>query len=262
MNGDFSDITPLVLAFNEERNLAAALSRLRWAKEIVVVDSLSTDGTVSIAKAEPGVRVVSRSFDSHTNQWTAGVSECRTNWVLALDADYVLSAELVEELKAWRPETGIDAYFCRFRYCVGGHPLRGSLYPARAVLFRRDRCRYVQDGHTQRLEVTGRAGWLKHNILHDDRKTLSRWLTDQQRYAVLEARKLKSVASGPMAFPDRIRRAMVVAPVLVFVYLLLWKGLILDGKPGWIYVCQRTIAELILSLRLAQSTQDSCVQND
>jgi len=253
LTGNGPAITPLVLTFNEEPNLARTLAQLTWARESVVLDSSSTDNTLSIAAKCPNARVLSRRFDSHLNQWTAGVAECRTKWVLALDADYVLSPELVDELKTWTPEPGVDAYFCRFRYCVQGRPLRGSLYPPRAVLFRKDRCRYVQDGHTQLLEIEGRSGWLKHVIYHDDRKPMHRWLGDQDRYAKLEVAKLSAAGDGPLSWPDRIRRNVVVAPVVVFFYLLLWKGLILDGWPGWIYVCQRLIAELILSARLAES---------
>ena len=246
-------VTPLILTFNEDPNLARTLARLAWARETVVFDSFSTDETASIARANPSVRFVSRAFDSHLAQWTAAIAECRTDWVLALDADYVLSPELVKELRDWRPEPDIDAYFCRFRYCVQGYPLRGSLYPPRAVLFRKSRCHYFQDGHTQLLEVAGRTGWLDSVIYHDDRKPLGRWLSDQDRYARLEVEKLAGAEPGSLAWPDRVRRQVVAAPVLVFAYLLLRRGLILDGWPGCIYVCQRTIAELILSLRLAES---------
>lgn len=248
-----SDITPVVLTFNEAPNLGRTLARLTWAREVVVLDSLSTDETLSIARTYPNVRIAQRTFDTHVSQWNAGVGDCRTDWVLSLDADYVLSPELVEELKAWRPQPDVDAYFCRFRYCIEGQPLRGSLYPPRAVLFQPARCRYVQDGHTQRLHVPGKSGWLKHVILHDDRKPLSRWLASQGRYATLEAEKLLSTPSGVLRWRERVRRQMVLAPVLVFFATLLGKGMILDGWRGWFYVCQRTIAELILSLRLAEA---------
>ena len=248
-----SDITPLVLTFNEARNLARTLAQLVWAGEVVVLDSFSTDETLPIAQKFANVRVVKRTFDTHVLQWNAGVAECRTDWVLSLDADHVLSPELVEELKSWRPASDIDAYFCQFRYCIEGKPLRGSLYPPRAVLFRRSRCHYVQDGHTQLLHVSGKVGRLKHVILHDDRKTLGRWLADQDRYARMEAEKLSTTRSGALSWADRCRQQLVVAPPAVFLGTLLVKGVIFDGWRGWFYACQRAIAELILSLRLAEA---------
>lgn len=248
-----SDITPVVLTFDEAPNLKRTLARLSWAKEVVVLDSFSTDGTLAVAREFPNVRFVLRRFDTHVAQWASGIAECRTDWVLSLDADYVLSPELVEELKAWRPQPDVDAYFCRFQYCINGKPLRGSLYPPRAVLFQSARCRYVQDGHTQLLHVPGRVGWLQHVILHDDRKPLGRWLADQDRYARMEAEKLSSAAPQALSWPDRLRRHIVMAPPLVFLGTLLGKGLIFDGWRGWFYACQRTISELLLSLRLAQA---------
>jgi glycosyltransferase involved in cell wall biosynthesis len=246
-------ITALILTFNEAPNLARTLARLRWAREVVVFDSFSTDETPSAVRNISNGRLVQRPFDTHVAQWNAGIVECGTDWVLALDADYVLSPELVEELRAWRPEPGIDAYFCRFRYCIDGRPLRGSLYPPRAVLFHRGRCRYLQDGHTQLLQTPGNVAWLRHVIFHDDRKPISHWIAAQDRYARLELEKLQSTPVSALGLQDRVRRYIVLAPVLVFLYTLIWKCLILDGWRGWFYVCQRTVAELILSLRLTEA---------
>ena len=91
-------ITPLILTANEEPNLARVLAKLDWAKQIVVVDSLSTDATPALAQANPRVKFLPRPFDNHQDQWNYGVDACATDWVLTLDADYVLSDELVREL--------------------------------------------------------------------------------------------------------------------------------------------------------------------
>src|SRR5215216_552975 len=100
-------ITPLVLTYNEAPNIARALGALSWARDIVVVDSFSDDDTVAIAKSFPRVRVFQRAFDSHRNQWDFGLKETgiSTPWVLALDADYVVSDELIDELKKLQPDT-------------------------------------------------------------------------------------------------------------------------------------------------------------
>src|ERR1044072_1900909 len=99
-------ITPLILTYNEAPNIARVLQGLSWAKEIVVVDSFSDDETVKIATSFPNVRVVQRAFDNHRNQWEFGLKETgiSTPWVLALDADYVVSEELVAELDQLQPE--------------------------------------------------------------------------------------------------------------------------------------------------------------
>jgi glycosyltransferase involved in cell wall biosynthesis len=245
-------ITPLILTFNEAPNLRRALERLVWAKEIVIVDSFSTDDTLIIAREFPQVRIVQRKFDSFAGQCNFGLDEVRTEWVLSLDADYVLSPELVEEIHS--PPAAMDTagYTVGFRFCIHGRPLRASLYPPRTVLYRRDKARYHNDGHGHRVQVDGKVIMLSERIDHDDRKPLAHWLWAQDRYAILEAAKLTAAKPDELGLPDRIRKKIVLAPALIFFYTLLAKGLILDGWPGWYYVWQRTLAEMILSLRLTE----------
>lgn len=245
-------ITPLILTYNEAPNIRRTLERLEWAREIVVVDSGSTDETKSIAGEFVRVRLSHRVFDTHTAQWNFGLDQVKTGWVLTLDADYVLTKELIAELANWQPDETLSAAYARFRFCVQGHSLRGTLYPPRAVLFRINRCRYIQDGHTQQLKIDGRTDFLKNVIEHDDRKPLNRWLWAQDRYALLEVEKLLAADITELPFVDRIRRKIIFAPLLVFFYTLIVQRLILDGWPGWFYVWQRTLAEMILSLRLTE----------
>ena len=252
MSSFSAQVTPLVLTYNEAPNLQRMLERLDWATAIVVVDSFSTDETPVIAKKFPQVRMLQRKFDTHTAQWNFGIAQITTPWVLALDADYILPVAFAGELAALSPAEDLNAYFARFRYCILGHPLRCTLYPPRAVLFRKDRCQYVQDGHTQTLQVNGQTGWLDSVIDHDDRKPLSHWCWAQDRYATLEAEKLTTMPADELTLPDKLRRKMIVAPFVVFFYTLLVKGLIFDGWPGWFYVFQRTFAEIALSLKLLE----------
>ena len=173
-----------------------------------------------------------------------------TEWVLSLDADYILTDELRAEIERLAAEASVAAYFARFRYCIGGRPLRGSLLPPRAVLFRKSKCHYVQDGHTQTLAIDGPTKLLNGYLLHDDRKPLSRWLDSQRRYVQLEAGKLTRDSRQVHALPDRVRLQIWPAAPAAFVYSLFVKGCILDGWRGWYYVLQRTYAELLLSLEL------------
>ncbi|MEZ0389139.1 MAG: glycosyltransferase family 2 protein, partial [Verrucomicrobium sp.] len=138
----------------------------------------------------------------------------------------------------------------RFRYCIFGRPLRATLYPPRAVLFRKDSCIYRQDGHTQLLDIKGDTATLSGTIHHDDRKPLTRWIHSQDRYAKLEAEKLATPSASPVSPQDRLRKTMVLAPIVTLIYCLFYKGLILDGWRGWYYTLQRVLAEVILALHL------------
>lgn len=248
----FDRITPVILTWNEEANIGRTLAMLGWAREVVVVDSGSTDSTLAICKGYANVRVVSRDFDCHSNQWNAAVHDTgiTTDWVLALDADYVLTAELVDEIKALSPADTVNGYRMGFRYCVDGHQLSGTLYPPVVTLYRRALGRYIQDGHTQRLQIAGLVGQLQHKANHDDRKPLGRWLQSQVRYAELECALLLSRSWGQLRWPDRLRSLIVITPWLVPLYCLTlgqgWR----DGRPGLYYALQRGIAESVLSLIL------------
>ena len=147
-----STITGLILTYNEAPNIRRTLEKLAWLGRIIVVDSFSTDDTLRIARDFPQVTVLQRKFDDFANQCNFGLDQCQSDWVLSMDADYVLSDALVAELQEWKPQPDVNAWYARFAYCVFGRPLRGSLYPPRAILFRRDSCRKhnKQSAHTRR----------------------------------------------------------------------------------------------------------------
>jgi glycosyltransferase involved in cell wall biosynthesis len=247
-------ITPLVLTYNEGPNIGRTLARLNWARDVVIVDSFSEDDTLELAAAHPQARVFQRRFDSHQGQWTFGLRETgiSSEWVLALDADYLLTDELIEELKAMEPADETEGYRARFIYCVNGRPLRASAYPPVSVLYRRARAAYVQDGHTQRVVLAGEVKDLKSPILHDDRKPLGRWVQSQTRYMNLESEKIRGTPFGQLGVADRVRKLRVIAPFAMFFYCLILKGALFSGRAGVYYSLQRMFAELLLSLCLIE----------
>jgi glycosyltransferase involved in cell wall biosynthesis len=247
------EITPLILTFNEAPNLDRTLQQLTWAETIVVIDSFSTDETVEILHAYPQVKVIQRIFDTHTTQWNYGLQQVQSEWVLSLDADYIVTDRLIAEIASLSGDTQIDSYFIKFKFCVFGKPLRGTLLPPRQALFRRSQAIYIDDGHTQLLEVKGKSATLVNYIYHDDRKPLSRWLWAQDRYMVIEIKKLLETPFNELSWGDRIRRTKVLAPFIILVYCLVLRGGILDGWRGWYYAFQRVLAETLLGIRLIEA---------
>lgn len=247
-------ITPVILTYNEAPNIARTLGQLAWAGDIVVVDSFSTDGTIEIVRSAPNVRLFQRKFDTHANQWNfaAFETDVQTEWVLALDADYLVTAAAVSELALLDASNPVDGYSVNFRYCIGGRPLRGTLYPPVTALFRKSKGSFYQDGHTHRLKLDGPASWLNEPFLHDDRKPLSHWLQAQDRYMKLEAENIVSKPWCELSFADKVRTFPLVAPFAVFANCYLLRLGILDGEPGLYYALQRMLAEALLSLRLIE----------
>jgi glycosyltransferase involved in cell wall biosynthesis len=245
-------ITPIILTWNEASNIGRTLDPLQWARDIIVVDSLSDDETLDIVARTPQARVFKRRFVSLEDQWNFALRETgiETEWVLALDADYVLTPEALEEIGALRPSQHVAGYRAKFAYCVHGRALRGSAYPPVTVLYRHNLARYRQDGHAHRVLIDGQVSELRSPLLHDDRKPLGRWLRSQDDYMKLETRKLLMTHWSALGWADRIRRLIVPAPLVMFVYCLFVRGAILDGRAGLFYAFQRLLSELLLSLYL------------
>lgn len=243
-------ITPLILTRDEEANIGRTLAQLAWAREVVVVDSLSSDDTVKIARRFTNVRVIPRAFDSHERQWGFGVEQVSTPWVLTLDADYFVSEAFVAELASLQPPPDLAGYEATFVYAIHGRPLRAALYPPRAVLLRRGAFEFWQDGHTQRVRGRGRVERLRTPLIHDDRKDLRRFVERQRKYMRQEAAKLRATPWRSLPTHGRIRKLRVIAPLATLFYTLIAKRAVLDGRAGWRYAFERFLAEGMLSLEL------------
>jgi len=243
----------LILTKNEEPNLKRVLDKLTWLEKVVILDSFSTDATLEIAAAFPNVTLVQRPFDTHGKQWNFGLSLLDSEWVLSLDADYVLPDDFIAETEQY-VKGGNDkaAYETNFKFLVFGKPLLKDNTTPRPVLFKKALCSYFDDGHTQRLQIGGGTGMYKAVILHDDRKSFSRWLSNQDGYAIKECNKLITSAGEGLPLSSKIRKTKILAPFIVFFYSLFIKGLIFNGWRGWHYTLQRTMVEMILALRLIE----------
>ncbi|MCT0225925.1 glycosyltransferase family 2 protein [Synechococcus sp. CS-1328] len=258
MPDPLDQITPLILTFNEEANIGRTLEGLRWAQRIVVVDSGSTDATLTILADFPQVEVVTRAFDSFARQANFGLGLINTPWCLSLDADHGITAafriELAHLIADVEPE--VDAVRTPFRYLVYGRPLRSSLLPPRINLMRPASGTYVDDGHAHRFVPQGHVIALHEPVLHDDRKPLDRWLDSQRRYLHLEVQKLLSTPQQQLSRADRLRKRHLIAPFAVLLLCLVWHRGLLDGWRGWFYAFQRTYVELLFSLILWEARQD------
>jgi glycosyltransferase involved in cell wall biosynthesis len=245
-------ITPVLLTHNEEQNIGRTLARLRWAKDIVVVDSGSTDGTLAILTAFPNVRVFKRRFDTHAKQWCYAVEETKiaTDWILRLDADYQVSDALVSELAKLDPNAVVSAYRIRFDYAIFSRKLLSSLYPANTILLRKGKFSVRDKGHTEAWDVKGPIATLSGPVVHDDWKPTGQWLAGQARYMQRELERLH-VGRGGLVRWLRLRPPLM--PIVTFMYCLFGKGLILSGRAGIFYALQRMVAEAVLSLLVLEA---------
>jgi glycosyltransferase involved in cell wall biosynthesis len=248
-------LTALILTHNEEANIGRTLDHLGWVDSILVIDSGSSDATLSILAAQPLVRVLHRPFDSFADQCNFGLEQISTPWVLSLDADYLIPPSLAAEIQRVirnPATTGVAGFAIPFRYCIAGRPLRSGMLPPRVSLYRRGAGRYRNDGHGHRIVLSGPVHRLRQPIFHDDRKPLQRWLASQRNYLAIEADKLHSTPSRQLSLADRLRKHTPLSPFAALLFCLLWKGGLLEGWRGWVYAQQRMYAELLLNLMLQE----------
>ncbi len=245
-------LTAVILTWNEEENIARTLHHLTWLEKIIVVDSGSNDKTVELINSFRNTEVHVRKFDTHAQQWNYGLSLCDCEWILSLDADYILSYAFIEEIKQKLTQDHICAFNAGFEFVLFEKPLASNNTTPRPVLFKRCNCIYYDDGHTQRLRINGKTADLKNKILHDDRKPLSRWLLNQSAYSVKEATMLMIKPDAEMSFLEKLRKKRIYTPLMMFFFCLFRKRMILNGQRGWHYTLQRTIVEMLISLRLTE----------
>ena len=246
----------LIITKNEDPNILRVLQKLTWLEKVVVLDSFSTDSTLEILSAFPNVKVYQRAFDTFAGQCNYGLTLLDSEWILSLDADYVLTDEFIFETQQYLRlnDPGITAYCTRFKFLIYGRELISNNTTSRPVLFRRTECTYVDDGHAHRLIVNGIEKPYRSFILHDDRKSLSTWLSNQDKYSIREGEKLRS-AQNTNSVIIKIRRTKVFAPIIIFFYCLLVKGLIFNGWFGWYYTLQRTMVEMLFALRMIEKDE-------
>lgn len=253
-------LTVLIITHNEGANIGRTLDSLRWAPNILVIDSFSSDGTLAILNSHANTRIIQREFRDFADQCNFGLGEVQTPWVLSIDADYLFPPGS-ETAILQAIDQDDSAFQAEFDYCMYGQPVRGSILPPRTVLYRRAGAAYVNDGHGHRVQAVGAMETLPFRIRHDDRKPLSRWLQSQISYARQEADKISSCPRTGLGRNDRIRKGIVLAPPLVFVLVYMLRGGFLSGWRGLFYALQRFTAEVLLSLFLIDAKLKSAAQD-
>ena len=252
----------VVLTFNEEQNLPACLGSVAgWARELFIVDSGSTDSTVAIAR-QFGAEVATHRFESHSKQWKWALTDLpiRAPWILALDADQSLTAELKAEISRklieWADGAEPAGAYVNRRQIFRGRWIRhGGYYPKYLLkLFRRDRVSLDEsDLVDHHFAVSGSTVNLDGDLIEDNRNEaeISVWIRKHTGYAVLQAREEqarlaggKRPAGAVFGSPDARtqlrkqiwnRMPLYIRPFGYFFYRYFIRLGFLDGKEGFIF---------------------------
>ncbi len=229
-------LSVVVIARDEEDRLPRTIASVRFADEVVVVvDERSTDRTAEVARAA-GALVVVRRFDGFGPQKNAGVDAARGPWILSLDADEEVDAELAAAIPpalaaaARRSPPRPAAFRVAIRLEFLGRPLRhgrGTLsHPIR--LYHKEHARFCDAPVHEALRTSGRPGAVRGTVLHRSYRDLAHYLEKLDLYTTLaaEARARSGRRPSPL-LPLRIAAAVVDSAVL--------RLGVLDGAPGLVW---------------------------
>lgn len=219
-----------VITLNEEANLRDCLEGVRWAEEIVVVDALSTDRTVAIAR-EYTERVLQNPWPGHLQQKNFALDHTTHEWILSIDADERVLPALWAEIEGVLSDPrAADGYDLPRKNLFLGHWMRhGGWYPDRVLrLFRKSRGRFGGINPHDRVLLQGRLGHLSEPLLHITYRSLSQYIEKQYAYACIGARE-RIIQGGPQR-PGV--GTMAVRPLMKFLEAYLVKRGFLDGFHG------------------------------
>lgn len=224
-----NEITAVVLTKNEELHLPDCLKSLQWCDRVLVLDSLSTDRTVEIAR-QMGAQVASRPFTNFGEQRNAALALVQTEWVFFVDADERVSPELAQEVRAAIQLSDHAGWWVPTRNNFFGKWLaHGGFYPDYHLrLARKERLRYdPQQRVHESPTLDGQAGYLDNPLLHICYQSLGELRQAKSRYAAL-------LAEIHFARGLKPSYHLLAAPILAFYQqAIVLKGY-RDGRVGWL----------------------------
>jgi glycosyltransferase involved in cell wall biosynthesis len=274
-------ITAVVLAHNEEKNIAYCLESVAALPHVFVVDSGSTDCTPEICKAH-GATLVYHPYANHASQWKWSLQNLgiETAWVLALDADFVVTPQLLERIQRDLAHVGdeVAGIYVRHLYRFGGGLIRfGGTKRYWLRIVRRDgACPDMGDLVDFRFVVNGdvrrwREPLIEYNRNDDDSSV---WTAKQDKFALrlaveeeLRRRGLHGWSGPADLFGTTDQRfawlrdrwlglPLFIRPVVYFLYRYLLTGGFLDGRAGFLYhVLQGFWMRLLVDLKTLELRQ-------
>lgn len=217
-----------IITYNEEANIRDALESVRWADEIVVVDSLSTDKTLEICR-EYTDKVFSVEWSGFSGQKNKAVSLTTQPWVLVLDADERVSDDLKAEIvrAISNPDAADGYHIARKNYFSGKWIRHGGWWPDYTLrLFKREKGAFEEREVHEAIKVNGETERLENPILHYTYSSVDDFFIRMEKYSGLAAKEMHK-KGRKASFLDLIFR-----PPATFIRMYCIRLGILDGLYG------------------------------
>lgn len=244
-------VSACVICKDEEKNIGACLESVRWADEIVVVDSGSADRTVEIAR-KMGARVIHHAWAGVGPQREFAIRQVQGDWVLCLDADERCTPELREAIRsALQKADGVAGFLVKRQTRYLGRWIRhGGWYPDwKLRLARPGSARVVSNPPHDRIEVDGPVKKLPGKLLHYTYGSFADHIRTINTYSQAAAESWARRGRRPSLL------AMCLHPVVKFLEVYIWKRGFLDGRPGFIIAAASAFYTFARHVKLWEKVQ-------
>jgi len=236
-------LTVAIITYNEEKNIGRCISSIKEiADEILVVDSFSTDKTESIC-LEHGARFVKNPFAGHIEQKNYALELSTYDTVLSLDADEVLSPELLEEIKKVKANLEFDGYKFNRLTNYNGHWVRYcGWYPdTKLRLVKKAKASWRGTNPHDILEMNNleKVGFLKGDLLHYSYESIASHVTQTDKFTTIAAKAAFLQGKKSSLFKIFTR------PLLKFLRDYFFKRGLLDGRYGFIICSINALSALL-----------------
>ena len=224
-------LSVVLITLNEQEKLGATLESVKWADEIVVLDSGSTDLTLDIARAFRA-RIYTEPWKGYSAQKNSSIEKAGGDWILSLDADESVEPALAEESKqivSGGGDPAVTAYYGPRKNLLFGRWMKhGGWWPdPKLRLFRRGTAQFAERAVHESMVTSGRTATLKHALVHNSYERLADYIAANNRYSTLGAQV--AIQRGHRGFSFL---HIVVNPIATFVYNYFFRLGLLDGKEG------------------------------
>jgi glycosyltransferase involved in cell wall biosynthesis len=252
-------VTVVIPVKNEERNLPACLAQLDTFKEVVVVDSDSSDSTVSIAQTA-GARILQFHWNGKfpkKRNWVLQTFPFQTPWVLFLDADEIVTPEFKAELRSVIGNIDHVGFWLKYRNHFLGRVLKYGVEQRKLALFR------IGAGHYERIDderwsdldmevhehpvLDGSVGEVLEPLEHKDFRDLHHYIARHNEYSSWEARRYLALRGDSEAWSMLTRRQKLkyrflsywwFAPAYFLATYMAKRGF-LDGRAGYVHAAMK-----------------------
>ncbi|MCH1910833.1 glycosyltransferase family 2 protein [Leptospira noguchii] len=223
-----------IITYNEEKNIKECIeSCLEIADEIVILDSISTDKTEMISKSFSSVRFYKQRFKGHIEQKNDAIALCKYEWILSLDADERVSAELKNSILTFKQKQDDESLnglqVSRLTYHMGKFIRYSGWYPQyRYRIFKKGKAVWVGENPHDYISIQGKGSKIYGDIIHYSFRDLSHQVNTINQFSSIVAftRQKKGKKFSILR--------TIYKPLSKFIETYFFKFGFLDGFPGWV----------------------------